>query len=276
LWKANNNDISNKNSGNVGVGTTTPENKFSVVDKNETAVKNYSGLSAKISSPTESRAIYGASTNVKGLYNYGGYFTAAGQSSGVFGEASDTINGEAGGVFHSYGESGRGVIGLGVNSTTNLTNYGGWFDARGVNGVGIFAKGGVNGYAGLFNGNVGVADRNGQKVIEMGKGEGSLIVGPEGSNIYEIRLINDVLPVGTESNGYRIYHISLIPWSNLWASADWVIISIEILNPSDKSWYLCTDSGSHGDHGIDIKIPGTESWRGRPLKIVIMRFAQKR
>ena len=155
LWRASGQHIHNTNAGNVGIGTTTPESKLTVVDDSTTPVPTeFSGVSSTISSPTNARAIYGAAINTKSTSNYGGYFTAAGESSGVFGEASDSLLGVAGGVFHSHGKNGKGVIGLALNTTTNETNFGGWFDARAPNGVGLYAKGGANGYAAKFNGKV--------------------------------------------------------------------------------------------------------------------------
>lgn len=153
-WVPNGNHIYSKNDGNVGIGTTNPENKLTVVDDTTTPVKNFTGFSSTIASPSEARAVYGAAINPNSTFNYGGYFTSAGQSSGVFGEASDKERGSAGGVFHSWGKNGRGVIGLGVNNGNNVSNYGGWFDARGEYGIGIYASGGIKGYAAKFNGKV--------------------------------------------------------------------------------------------------------------------------
>ncbi len=39
-----------------------------------------------------------------------------------------------------------------MNTGTNASNFGGWFEARGPNGIGLYAKGGANGYAARFNG----------------------------------------------------------------------------------------------------------------------------
>jgi hypothetical protein len=165
FWRASGLHIHNTNRGYVGIGTITPESKLTVVDGSTTPIRTgLSGVSSTISSPTNSRAIYGASANTKGTWNYGGYFTAAGESSGVFGEASDSSLGNAGGVFHSYGQNGKGVIGLSLNNTTNETNFGGWFEARGPNGVGLYAKGGENGYAAKLNGKV---------QIDVGAGTGT-------------------------------------------------------------------------------------------------------
>jgi len=155
LWRASGKHIYNTNAGNVGIGTTNPESKLAVVDNSTIPVPTeFSGISSTIFSPTNARAIYGVAMNTKGTWNYGGYFKAAGESSGVFGEASDKLLGIAGGVFHSYGEHGKGVIGLALNANANQTNYGGWFDSRGPIGIGLYAKGGANGYAAQFIGKV--------------------------------------------------------------------------------------------------------------------------
>lgn len=154
FWTLSENHIHNTNDGNVGIGTTNPENKLTVVDETTSPVKNFTGFSSTISSPTEARAVYGAAINPNSTWNYGGYFTSAGTSSGVFGEASDKERGNAGGVFHSWGKNGKGVIGIGLNNGDNVSNYGGWFDARGEYGVGLYAKGGIKGYAAQFNGKI--------------------------------------------------------------------------------------------------------------------------
>ena len=162
FWRASGNDIYNTNAGNVGVGTANPGSKLTVVDNSILPVPTgLSAISSTISSPTNARAIYGAAVNTKGTWNYGGYFTAAGESSGVLGEASDPAFGVAGGVFQSYGRHGTGVLGQALNTDTTETNYGGWFDSRGPNGVGLYAKGGANGYAAQFTGRVQIGVSSG-------------------------------------------------------------------------------------------------------------------
>jgi hypothetical protein len=170
LWRAAGDNMHSTNAGNVGIGTANPESKLTVVDDSTTPIPtDFSGISSTISSPTNARAIYGEAANTNGTNNYGGYFMAAGQSSGIYGHATDQNKGEAGGVFHSNGKRGKGVIGLAYNSTTNETNYGGWFDARGPKGVGIYSKGGSNGFAGIFRGNVRILDASGV-ILELGAG----------------------------------------------------------------------------------------------------------
>lgn len=164
FWAPSGNHIHNQNDGNVGIGTTNPDSKLTVVDDTTTPIMNYSGISSTISSPSEARAVYGAAINPNSVYNYGGYFTSDGNSSGLFGEASDKMSGIAGGVFHSHGTNGRGVIGMALN-TDDVRNYGGYFHAKGKLGVGLWAKGGENGYAAEFPGNVLIT-------------QGNVIVGP--------------------------------------------------------------------------------------------------
>lgn len=155
MWSASGQHIHNTNAGNVGIGTTNPGSKLTVVDDSTIPVPTeFSGVSSTISSPTNARAIYGAAINNNGTWNYGGYFTAAGESSGVFGEASDPLLGLSGGVFHSHGKNGKGVVGLALNTDANASNFGGWFDSNGPNGVGLYAEGGANGYAAKFSGKV--------------------------------------------------------------------------------------------------------------------------
>jgi len=171
LWDRSGDHIYNRNDGNVGIGTTSPGSKLAVVDETTTPIRDFTGISSTISSPSQARAVYGAAINPDSTENYGGYFTSAGNSSGVFGEATDEDSGIAGGVFHSHGRDGRGVIGLAVNNGEDVRNYGGYFDARGEQGVGIVAKGGEQGYAGVFNGNVVVRqDRVDKALVVDGRG----------------------------------------------------------------------------------------------------------
>jgi hypothetical protein len=113
---------------------------------------------------------------------YGGFFYSAGQEGrGVFGQC-DGITGfgvkgwaknggnavNYGGHFCATGQQGVGVYGWAEN-TGNVINYGGKFLAEGIQGVGIHAKGGANGYAGIFEGDI--------KIPAAGKG----IIFPDGT-----------------------------------------------------------------------------------------------
>lgn len=59
-----------------------------------------------------------------------------------------------GGYFEADGAEGRGVYGYASNNGDNAGNYGGYFVADGKGGVGVYAKGGAEGYAAEFDGNV--------------------------------------------------------------------------------------------------------------------------
>lgn len=114
--------------------------------------------------------------------SYGGFFYAAGQESrGLFGQsggangsgvrgwAKDSGNGvNYGGHFCSTGMRGIGVYGW-AEATGDVENYGGYFWAQGQRGVGLRAKGGPDGCAGRFEGDIRIT----------GPGEG--IVFPDGT-----------------------------------------------------------------------------------------------
>lgn len=151
-WLAINNNIHNKNGGNVGIGTSNPGSKLTLIDTSTAISQDLKwGISSTINYPTHASAVYGHAANQKGGLIYGGYFITEGGGTGVFGVSNDTILEGNGGVFHSYGSGGIGVLGLATNKSDN-SNFGGWFDARSPNGVGIRATGGQNGYAALLIG----------------------------------------------------------------------------------------------------------------------------
>jgi hypothetical protein len=151
-WVKSGNNIYSSNKGNIGIGTSNPDTKLTVVDTSTVISPELKwGISSTIHYPTRASAVYGHTTNRKGVENYGGYFVSEGIGAGVFGISNDSINEGDGGVFHTYGKGGRGVIGLATNKS-DQTNYGGWFDARSPNGVGIRSQGGKDGYAALLLG----------------------------------------------------------------------------------------------------------------------------
>ena len=164
-WTVSGNDMYSNPSGNIGIGTSSPDEKLTVVDG-----------TIKASTPDSTGiAIFGDAYGTDYDFNFGGYFTAAGElgrgvfggasgsygrgvlgiaegsngkglsgtargsnGQGVFGEATDDNNTENyGGFFKARGGLGRGVYGIAVKST-NVTNYGGYFEAGGYTGIGIY------------------------------------------------------------------------------------------------------------------------------------------
>jgi hypothetical protein len=123
-----------------------------------------------------------SNTNAGTGVTYGGFFYAnSGQGRGVFGQADGDfgigVKGWAkdsgnflnyGGHFCATGQQGVGVYGWAENAG-NVVNYGGKFVAQGVQGVGVHAKGGANGFAGVFEGDI--------KIVGAGKG----IIFPDGT-----------------------------------------------------------------------------------------------
>jgi hypothetical protein len=166
--------------GNVGIGTTSPDEKLTVDD----------GTIKATSSSATGKGIYGEASNSSGT-NYGGYFQAAGSTGwavagwasnsgdytnygGHFSAAGSTgraVYGAATGTngYGVYGEavgsSGQGVHseasgsnGIGVSgyatNTGNYTNYGGYFSAAGTYGQAVYGyasnSGGYTNYGGYF------------------------------------------------------------------------------------------------------------------------------
>jgi hypothetical protein len=83
--------------------------------------------------------VYGTASGMGAYTNYGGYFTAAGNTGrGVAGIASGSgAVTNYGGWFRADGNSGRGVFGY-AGTTGAVTNYGGYFQAAGETGVGVY------------------------------------------------------------------------------------------------------------------------------------------
>jgi hypothetical protein len=138
----------------------------------------------RYSGTAEQYAFKISNTNAGSGVTYGGFFyTKSGQGRGVFGQAAGTsgigvkgwasVDGNVenfGGHFCTTGQRGIGVYGWAEN-TGNVVNYGGKFLAEGRRGIGIHAKGGTNGQAGVFDGDV--------KILGSGKG----IIFPDGSKL---------------------------------------------------------------------------------------------
>lgn len=163
-WLHTDNHIYNKNSGNVGIGTESPGSKLTVIESSTEPIQTEEfAIKALISAPVNARAVYGEATNARGYSTYGGYFKTASANAGIYGKS--THKSGKGGVFDAIGDEGYGII-------ANGGQYGGWFRSNSAgSGVGIYAKGGTEGYAAQFVGNVLIASRvTGKPVIELGDG----------------------------------------------------------------------------------------------------------
>ncbi len=117
--------------GNVGIGTTNPVHKLSVVGSNSSAT--IYGETTK----DYGRGVYGMASGSSGDGVYGKTWGSSG--CGVWGEAANTgVASNYGGYFNAKGSSGRGVCGVASNSG-DVTNYGGYFIAQGKSGSAIYA-----------------------------------------------------------------------------------------------------------------------------------------
>ena len=172
VWEKSGSNIYNTNSGNVGIGTTSPKSTLMVVDTNTNpSPTEVNAIFASTSAPTYGRAISGVASNKDGQDNFGGHFSAAGDNAtGVLGITTDENKTGTGGVFHAAGKQGKGVHGLAFNASDDASNYGGWFEARGRQGIGVYAKGGEQGQAAQLDGKVRIAiDEIGQALVVKGK-----------------------------------------------------------------------------------------------------------
>ncbi len=140
-WAGSGNNIFSLNSGNVGIGTTTPTKQLHVLSDN-------------------SDAIYGESTLPGGL--------------GVSGKATSFEGGGFGVRGDSYGPTGGGV--MGIAAMTTGINYGVYGQSQSQNGYGVYGlansatgnncgvrgkTNSANGWAGYFNGRSYFSDRVG-------------------------------------------------------------------------------------------------------------------
>jgi hypothetical protein len=140
-WMVSDSNMYSIPPGNVGIGTTVPEEKLTVVDGTIKCTNTSDGGWAVHG---EAAGWYG-----QGVYGYGtGY-----GGRGVYGKASDdlgmgvfgkaTATGEItnyGGYFEAAGRTGRGVYGE-ATDIGNATNYGGYFVARGKYGRAVHGEG---------------------------------------------------------------------------------------------------------------------------------------
>lgn len=155
--------------------------------------------------------------------SYGGFFYSAGQAGrGVYGQ-SNGINGfgvkgwaandgdviNYGGHFCATGMRGVGVYGWAEN-TGDVENYGGMFLAEGLRGIGIHAKGGPQGLAGEFEGDIciigdgnGIIFPDGTKQTTAGGGstaDSDWII--SGNNMYSG--VSGNVGIGTTSPGHKL------------------------------------------------------------------------
>jgi hypothetical protein len=121
-------------SGNVGIGTSAPLSKLTVVDDNSA---EYGLRVEKIASGGNSQAVSGinTATPADGYASHGGFFQASSNA----------------GLGNKFGVRGQAL-------GTGNDNFGGYFAADGAtNNYGVYAvSNSSTGFAGLFNGNVGI------------------------------------------------------------------------------------------------------------------------
>ena len=148
LWESNGNDISNSNTGNVGIGTTNPTNLLHVVG--DTGI-NHAIYGHTTETVSGAAGVYGRSDSTSGFGLYGRAYSSTGINYGVYGLTNSTLGrgvfgrasigtGQTYGVFgQSQSSSGTGVYGL-ASSTSGNTN-------------GVFGQcDSPNGFAGRFHG----------------------------------------------------------------------------------------------------------------------------
>ena len=167
-------------SGNVGIGTSTPDEKLTVVD----------GTVKATSSLTTGRGVYGVASNSGNYTNFGGFFEAAGSTGrGVRGWASNGGNYENyGGWFQASGSTARGVRGWALNSG-NYENYGGYFQAAGSTGRGVYGEASNSGNYANYGGYFQAAGSTGRGVYgeatgSKGRGVYGWATGATGIGVY--------------------------------------------------------------------------------------------
>jgi hypothetical protein len=132
--------------GNVGIGTTSPGYTLDVSSAGTRAIN-------AVASVGGSSAVYGAASATGTVTNYGGYFTAAGNTgNAVYGSATATGTvSNFGGDFYAAGNTGTGVRGS-ATATGAVTNFGGIFVATGNTGYAVFADATATGASQNFGG----------------------------------------------------------------------------------------------------------------------------
>jgi len=150
---ASSDDIIIKESGNVGIGTWSPDQKLTVVS---------AGTSDFPSNPPVA-AVHGMALGVgsgsEGYDNFGGYFEAEGElGTGVYaqGETGIEASGNSQGIYVTASESiGMGIYASGETGISAHGSSAGIFtEARVASGKAIWAKGSYGAMAGYFTGNV--------------------------------------------------------------------------------------------------------------------------
>ncbi len=170
------------NNGNVGIGTTSPSNKFRCVTPTSTDIAGY--FENTYSGSTDGYGIYGKSINAD-FYGFGGYFE--GGYAGVFGKVTPTgssdyfgvwgqVAGGTGNNYSVYGNAqgtGTNYAVFGTASGASSANYGVYASATGgsTTNCGVYgtASGGSTNWAGFFSGNVNVTGT-------LSKGAGSFLI----------------------------------------------------------------------------------------------------
>lgn len=136
-WVTSGDDMYAEVLGNVGIGTTIPDEKLTV-----------EGTIHAVASGFEQKAIWGHATSIEGEINYGGYFKA------------DSIKGRGVSGFAS-GDQGYGVYGEATN-LGDVVNYGGYFISQGSDGIGAYGFGSTGLYGeGIKLGALGPIDGTG-------------------------------------------------------------------------------------------------------------------
>ncbi|UCE60654.1 MAG: hypothetical protein JSU63_02665, partial [Phycisphaerales bacterium] len=247
LWAANGSDIYNTNSGEVGIGTTSPSYPLHVVSADADAVFGESSVSGRA-------GVYG-----KGSGFEGGGFGVRGDSYGptgigVFGIAAMTTGNNYGVYGQSQSQTGRGVYGLGNNAAG--VNYGVYGKTNSPDGwAGYFDGRSYFGGDSYFDGNVGVNHSNPQQPLAIGGDPvtdealgvgGTILISKSrtapGPGLNVARRINDSLP--------STYHRTEIDANSIntyerFGSTD-SAVALELNNESSGNVLLAQGGGNVG------------------------------